>query len=232
MNGLSRREFVRQAASFGAALMLVTRGAQASSVNWQERRDLFPQGVASGDPAPDSIILWTRRPPMDKAAAKLTVELAEDSDLIRSLTEPNDTDGDIRYVNFASKSDVLAIPYTNNHLYGTGDITKLIRAILQKPSPPRGEGRVRGRAANKTPPLENPAKPTLSKSKRTVCKSGSRQIKARRGRRVLRQLPTTNHRQLTTNNGPLTTNPPPTSSPPRSPPATPRRRCPTPRDLP
>ncbi len=36
------------------------------------------------------------------------VELAEGSDFIRSLTEPNDTDGNVRYVNFASKSDVLA----------------------------------------------------------------------------------------------------------------------------
>jgi alkaline phosphatase D len=78
MKNLSRREFVKQAASFGAALMWATKGAQASSVGWQERRDLFPQGVASGDPAPDSIILWTRRPPVDKAAAKLTVEIATD----------------------------------------------------------------------------------------------------------------------------------------------------------
>lgn len=78
MKSVSRREFVKQAASFGAALMFATRGAQASSVGWQERSDLFPQGVASGDPAPDSIILWTRRPPVDKAASKLTVEIAED----------------------------------------------------------------------------------------------------------------------------------------------------------
>ncbi len=79
MKNISRREFVKQAASFGAVLMWATSRAQASSVGWQERRDLFPQGVASGDPAPDSIILWTRRPPVDKAAAKLTVEIAEDS---------------------------------------------------------------------------------------------------------------------------------------------------------
>jgi len=78
MESVSRREFVKQAASFGAALMLATRGAQASSVGWQERRDLFPQGVASGDPDPKSVILWTRRPPGDRPAAKLTVEIATD----------------------------------------------------------------------------------------------------------------------------------------------------------
>jgi triacylglycerol lipase len=61
----------------------------------------------------------------DCIGVDVCVELAEGSAFIRSLTEPNDTDGKIRYVNFASKSDVLAIPYTNNHLYGTGDITNV-----------------------------------------------------------------------------------------------------------
>lgn len=55
------------------------RDAYASSVIWQERRDLFPEGVASGDPNHNSVILWTRRPPIDKPAAKLTVEIAEDA---------------------------------------------------------------------------------------------------------------------------------------------------------
>ena len=37
---------------------------------WSERRELYPQGVASGDPHPDSVMLWTRRPPAAGAAAK------------------------------------------------------------------------------------------------------------------------------------------------------------------
>jgi alkaline phosphatase D len=42
-----------------------------------ERRDLFPQGVASGDPTANSVILWTRRPPVKgSAAAKLVVEIS------------------------------------------------------------------------------------------------------------------------------------------------------------
>ncbi|PYQ67623.1 MAG: hypothetical protein DMF53_01440 [Acidobacteria bacterium] len=45
-----------------------------------ERRDLFPQGVASADPHPDSVILWTRRPPVGESrAALLAVEVAEDA---------------------------------------------------------------------------------------------------------------------------------------------------------
>ncbi|MBS0335079.1 MAG: alkaline phosphatase D family protein, partial [Proteobacteria bacterium] len=52
-----------------------------------ERRDLFPEGVASGDPQPDSVILWTRRPPAEGDGARkgprLTVEVAEDQDFQR-----------------------------------------------------------------------------------------------------------------------------------------------------
>jgi len=78
MKNIGRREFVKQAASFGAALLWATKGAQASSVGWQERRDLFPNGVASGDPDPNSVILWTRRSPGDRPATKLFVEIATD----------------------------------------------------------------------------------------------------------------------------------------------------------
>jgi alkaline phosphatase D len=61
----------------GASLAWVG-SAQASRVRWHERRDLYPQGVASGDPDPNSVILWTRRPYAEGAAQLLTVEVAED----------------------------------------------------------------------------------------------------------------------------------------------------------
>ena len=79
MGKVDRREFLRQAAYCGAALVWSSSVGRASGVAWQERRDLFPEGVASGDPAPDSVILWTRRPPLEKLASKLTVEIAEDA---------------------------------------------------------------------------------------------------------------------------------------------------------
>ena len=42
---------------------------------------MYPQGVASGDPTADSVILWTRRPPVEGfRAQRLTVEIATDSD--------------------------------------------------------------------------------------------------------------------------------------------------------
>src|SRR3954462_15889512 len=73
----SRRDFLRTAAALGASLAWGGR-AHASRVRWRERRDLYPQGVASGDPDPKSVILWTRRPFEDGQRHVLTVEVAED----------------------------------------------------------------------------------------------------------------------------------------------------------
>src|SRR5262245_20687822 len=76
---LSRREFVRLAAAMGASMAWASGSpARASSTPWNERRDLFPEGVASGDPDPQSVILWTRRPFESGGRRALTVEVAED----------------------------------------------------------------------------------------------------------------------------------------------------------
>ena len=76
---LNRREFVQLAAAIGASLAW-SGPARASRSNWVERRDLFPEGVASGDPGPNSILLWTRRPFGSGERQLLTVEVAEDED--------------------------------------------------------------------------------------------------------------------------------------------------------
>jgi alkaline phosphatase D len=76
---LTRRKFAQAAAAAGAVLALGKGSAAAPA--WRERRDLYPQGVASGDPAPDSVLLWTRRQPAGddpRAAYPLTVEVAKD----------------------------------------------------------------------------------------------------------------------------------------------------------
>src|SRR5689334_23518256 len=84
---LNRREFVQLAAAMGASLAW-GGSARASTSGWHERRDLYPEGVASGDPDSNSVILWTRRP-FEHAGAgasgvnsggrhMLTVEVAED----------------------------------------------------------------------------------------------------------------------------------------------------------
>ncbi len=74
---LNRREFVQAAAAMGAALAW-GGSARASTADWRERRDLYPEGVASGDPDSSSVILWTRRPFESGSRRLLTVEVAED----------------------------------------------------------------------------------------------------------------------------------------------------------
>jgi len=77
---LTRRQFLAQATAIGAALAFGRGCEHVPGVARSERRDLFPQGVASGDPAPDSVILWTRRAPDAGASAhRLAVEVARDA---------------------------------------------------------------------------------------------------------------------------------------------------------
>jgi alkaline phosphatase D len=74
---LNRRSFVKAAAAMGISLVWAGP-ARGSRIRWHERRDLYPQGVASGDPDPHSVILWTRRPFIQGTRQLLTVEVAED----------------------------------------------------------------------------------------------------------------------------------------------------------
>ncbi len=79
MAKVSRRRFLETAVALGAAAAWGGELAFASTVAWKERRDLFPEGVASGDPDSHSVLLWTRRAPIDDAFIdKLHVEVAED----------------------------------------------------------------------------------------------------------------------------------------------------------
>jgi alkaline phosphatase D len=74
---MNRRSFVKTAAAIGATLAWA-EPARGSQVEWRERRDLYPEGVASGDPDSHSVILWTRRPFAEGTRHLLTVEVAED----------------------------------------------------------------------------------------------------------------------------------------------------------
>jgi alkaline phosphatase D len=68
----------------GAAFGWAGPAQARSQVKWVERRDLFAQGVASGDPAPDSVLLWTRASPRaSEPAVLLLAELAEDPEFER-----------------------------------------------------------------------------------------------------------------------------------------------------
>lgn len=85
MKFINRREFIKQAASCGAVLVWGAKVARPSSMSWNERRDLYPQGVASGDPDPYSVILWTRYPFDQGTRQILTVEVAEDEGFRRVI---------------------------------------------------------------------------------------------------------------------------------------------------
>ena len=75
----TRRSLLAQAAAVGAALAFGQSCAHAPTATRTERRNLYPQGVASGDPMPDSVILWTRRAPdAGVSAHRLMVEVAGD----------------------------------------------------------------------------------------------------------------------------------------------------------
>ena len=79
---IDRREFLAGAAAMGAFGLWAGR-ARASALRWREARNLYPEGVASGDPDPHSVILWTRRPFADRESAEILAEVALDPDFRR-----------------------------------------------------------------------------------------------------------------------------------------------------
>ncbi len=63
----------------GASVAWGDAFATTSRIPWREQRELFPEGVASGDPEADSVMLWTRYPQANpNFQANLRVEVAED----------------------------------------------------------------------------------------------------------------------------------------------------------
>ena len=79
MTNLDRRTFIASALAMGASAAWGRSVASPSRRRWTERRDLYPEGVASGDPDSSSVVIWTRHPYEDsRFEAALQVELAED----------------------------------------------------------------------------------------------------------------------------------------------------------
>ncbi len=123
---ISRRKLVSLAASYGAVVAWRNACARSSALHWEERRDLYPQGVASGDPHSDSVILWTRRPPTDQGqAGVLNVEIAEDPDFLRvvasrTATVSEATDWTCRVLAADLKpSRVYWYRFTDEHGFGS-----------------------------------------------------------------------------------------------------------------
>src|SRR5438067_284645 len=76
---ISRRSFLEMALVMGASAAWRSPFAEPSRVQWRERRDIYPEGVASADPDNHSVLLWTRHAPSASERARhLIVEVAED----------------------------------------------------------------------------------------------------------------------------------------------------------
>src|ERR1700761_9205100 len=71
---MNRRSFIQLAVAMGATVAWGSAKDLPSHIAWRERRDLFPEGVASGDPDSNSVLLWTRCPNIDS----VQLEVAED----------------------------------------------------------------------------------------------------------------------------------------------------------
>src|SRR5580700_6425208 len=76
---IDRRQFTKLALAMGASAAFGDLFGLSSSIAWRERRELFPEGVASGDPNSNSVLLWTRYPQDNKiSTAELHLEISED----------------------------------------------------------------------------------------------------------------------------------------------------------
>jgi alkaline phosphatase D len=77
----TRRAFLQTSLALGAAAAWGASSGKPSGISRRENRDLFPEGVASGDPDSTSVLLWTRRPyDASSSPQMLRAEIAEDSD--------------------------------------------------------------------------------------------------------------------------------------------------------
>jgi alkaline phosphatase D len=77
-----RRDFLKITAVVASAVPLPGCGSEDGkkqiSESAADRARVYPQGLASGDPRPDSIILWTRVAATDGSSPMVKYELAKD----------------------------------------------------------------------------------------------------------------------------------------------------------
>ena len=87
MKRLSRRDFLK-ASAMGMGAVAISTGLAGCILDSSDKRDIrFSQGVASGDPLQDGVILWTRAVPDDDSGRDVDIvwEVSTDADF-RSMT--------------------------------------------------------------------------------------------------------------------------------------------------
>ena len=89
MAKISRRELLAAAAALGASAAWAKAPAPSRAA-WHERREFFPEGVASGDPDSTSVLLWSRRPYVrGSKRARLIAEVATDREFQKVVATAN-----------------------------------------------------------------------------------------------------------------------------------------------
>jgi len=84
--GLSRRDFLAMSAK-GVGAVVVSYGLMGCSSDDEEiYSGQFLQGIASGDPAKDAVILWTRVTPDVEADITVSWEVALDANFSQIVT--------------------------------------------------------------------------------------------------------------------------------------------------
>ena len=140
---MKRREFLRHSSvlagtyAFGA-LSRVVSAQTAAPGEIAENPGVFPQGVASADPQPDAVLLWTRAVPGDEAAESLDliVQLARTAtfdDLVieQPITAVSDSDYTVRVLVEDLQPDTT---YYFRFITGDGSASRTGRT-LTAPSP-------------------------------------------------------------------------------------------------
>lgn len=91
MDNLSRRDFLKGFTSL-AGCFVASAGLAVSPALANETRintNRFPQGLASGDPQPDAVLLWTRAvPDMPAGTVDLICQVSMDQDFSSVVVEP------------------------------------------------------------------------------------------------------------------------------------------------
>lgn len=100
-SGICRRRFLKLAVALGATAAWGARTGRQSPLVLEEMRELFPEGVASGDPDASSVLLWTRYLGSSQTAEVLFVEISEDDAFSRVIafvktTVSSESDGTSR----------------------------------------------------------------------------------------------------------------------------------------
>lgn len=117
MKRLSRRDFLK-ASAMGMGAVVISTGLAGCVLDSKDKRQIsFSEGVASGDPLQDGVVLWTRALPDDQAGRDVDIawEVAADPGF-RNLTHSGRTRASARH-DYTLKVDVRGLMPGQRYYY-------------------------------------------------------------------------------------------------------------------